>query len=499
MTSMLSAVNDYKLFIGGEWQDASSGERFERENPATGEPIGRFARGEEDDADRAIAAAHAAYLARSWWDIPGAQRQQMMRGVADWLREHIDDLTTIVSAEAGKPLAWAQFDVLFAADYFDYFSGLVRDVGVAGRTIPSLRPDLFAYTLKEPAGVAGIITPWNFPLLIAAQKAAPALAAGCSVVLKPAPQTPLTAIELARAFEKLEFPPGVFNVVTDTGPGSPVGARLCSHPNVAVVSFTGSTGTGSRVMEACAPTMKKVALELGGKSPMIVHSDADLEAAVDAAIFGIFFNTGQVCNASSRLLLHEDIADAYLERFVEVTSRLRVGRPTDAGTQIGPLISRDQMDRVLSYIEIGKQEGADLIYGGERVAGDLESGYFVGPTIFDNVREDMRLAQDEIFGPVLTVGRYATLDEAITRANATVFGLAAGVFTRDLEVVDRINREVRAGMIWVNEWLAMFPETPHGGYGMSGVGREMGPEAMQEFQENKTVIQKTGPRELMFP
>lgn len=498
-TTTTPAVHEYKLFIGGSWEPASTGETFERENPATGEPIGLFPRGAEEDADRAIAAALQVCRSRSWWDIPGARRQHMLRGVADWLRDHIDDLTTLVSAEAGKPIAWARFDVLFAADFFDYFSGLVRDVGVGGRTIPGLRPDLFAYTLKEPAGVAGIITPWNFPLLIAAQKAAPALAAGCPIVLKPAPQTPLTALELARAFEELEFPAGVFNVVTDTGPGSPVGARLCSHPDVAVVSFTGSTGTGARVMEACAPTMKRVALELGGKSPMIVHEDADIEGAVDAAIFGIFFNTGQVCNASSRLLLHVAIADEFLERFVGAASRLRVGRPTSDDTQIGPLISRDQMERVLSYVEIGKQEGADLIYGGERLIGDLETGYFVGPTIFDNVDESMRLAQEEIFGPVLTVGRYSDLSEAIMRANATTFGLAAGVWTRDIEVVDRVTREVRAGMIWVNEWLAMFPETPHGGYGMSGIGREMGPEALHEFQENKTVIQKTGPRELMFP
>jgi acyl-CoA reductase-like NAD-dependent aldehyde dehydrogenase len=268
---------------------------------------------------------------------------------------------------------------------------------------------------------------------------------------------------------------------------------------VAVVSFTGSTGTGARVMEACAPTMKRVALELGGKCPMIVHDDADMEGAVDAAVFGIFFNTGQVCNASSRLLLHERIADAFLERFLAAAGRLRIGRPTSEDTQIGPLISNEQMERVLAYVDIGKEEGADLVYGGERLAGDLETGYFVEPTVFDNVDESMRLAQDEIFGPVLAVGRYGHLAEAIDRANATSFGLSAGVWTRDLEVADRVNREVRAGMIWVNEWLAMFPETPHGGYGMSGVGREMGPEALREFQENKTVIQKTGPRELMFP
>lgn len=251
-------------------------------------------------------------------------------------------------------------------------------------------------------------------------------------------------------------------------------------------------------MEACAPTMKRVALECGGKSPMLVHDDADLEAAVDGALFGIFFNTGQVCNASSRVLLHDSIADEFLSLFVERAGRLRVGKPTSEDTQIGPLISREQMERVLSYVELGKAEGAELVLGGEQIMGDLESGYFVAPTVFDRVDESMRLAQDEVFGPVLAVGRYHDLSEAIERANATPFGLAAGVWTRSIDVADRVTRELNAGMVWVNEWLAMFPETPHGGYGMSGVGREMGPEALHEFQENKTVIQKTGRRELVF-
>lgn len=486
----------YELFIDGGWSASSTGETFERENPATGEPIGLFPSGGQGDADRAVAAAFNVYRSRIWQDVPGVRKQQLLRGVADWLRDNAHELTTIVSAEAGKPVAWARFDVLFAADFFDYYSGIIRDVG--GRTIQGLRPDLFAYTLKEPAGVAAIITPWNFPLLIAAQKAAPALAAGCPVILKPAPQTPLTALELARAFEELEFPAGVFNVVTDSGQGSPVGSRLCTHPDVAVVSFTGSTATGQRVMEACAGTMKRVALECGGKSPMLVHKDADLEGAVDAALFGIFFNTGQVCNASSRLLLHSAIADEFLSRFVDRASRLRVGKPTSEDTQIGPLISREQMERVMSYVALGKAEGADLILGGEQLKGSLETGYFVGPTVFDRVDESMRLAQEEVFGPVLAVGRYDDLSEAIERANATTFGLAAGVWTRDLEVADRVTRELSVGMVWVNEWLAMFPETPHGGYGMSGIGREMGPEALHEFQENKTVIQKTGPREPAF-
>lgn len=486
----------YELFIGGEWLPASSGETFTRENPATGELIGAFPRGSDVDADRAVAAALAVYRGRTWSDVPAVEKQALLRAVADWLREHEDELTDLVSAEAGKPLAWARFDVAFAADYFDYYSGLVRDIG--GRTILNLRRDLFAYTVKEPAGVAAVITPWNFPLLIAAQKTAPALAAGCPVVLKPAPQTPLTALELARAFDELAFPPGTFNVVTDSGPGSPVGARLANHSDVAVVSFTGSTATAQRVMEACAGSLKRVALECGGKSPMIVHSDADIDAAVDGALFGIFFNTGQVCNASSRLLLHEAIADEFIGRFVEGARKLRVGAPASQGTQIGPLISAEQLERALSYVELGKTEGAKLILGGERLGAELGQGYFMQPTVFDRVDESMQLAQEEIFGPVLAVGRYTELGDAIERANATSFGLAGGIWSRDLEVVDAVTRQLEVGMVWVNEWLAMFPETPHGGYGMSGVGREMGPEALHEFQENKTIIQKTGRREPVF-
>ena len=373
-TITTAVVREYKQFVGGAWESSSTGETFERENPATGEPIGVFPRGAEEDADRAIAAALQVYRSRSWWDITGARRQQMLRGVADWLRDHMDDLTMLVSAEAGKPVAWARFDVLFAADFFDYFSGLVRDVGVGGRTIPGLRPDLFAYTLKEPAGVAGIITPWNFPLLIAAQKAAPALAAGCPVVLKPAPQTPLTALELARAFDELEFPAGVFNVVTDTGPGSPVGARLCYAPGRGGrLVHRSSTDRARASWRPARRTMKRVALELGGKSPMIVHEDADLEGAVDAALFGIFFNTGQVCNASSRLLLHERHRRRVPRAVRRAASRLRVGRPTSDDTQIGPLISREQMERVLSYVELGRQEGADLISAASNSTGDLET------------------------------------------------------------------------------------------------------------------------------
>lgn len=497
IASQPTPTRTYEMLIGGEWRPAAGGEAFERENPATGEPIGRFPRGDARDADAAVAAALRVHRDRTWRDLPGQEKQKLLRGVADWLRARLPELTKFVAAEAGKPRVWAEFDVIFAADYFDYYSGLVRDVG--GRTIPNLRPDLFAYTVKEPAGVAAIMTPWNFPLLIASQKAAPALAAGCPVVLKPAPQTPLTALELARAFEELEAPPGLFNVVTDAGPGSPVGEALVAHPDIAAISFTGSSATAMRVMAAAAGTLKKVALECGGKSPNIVHRDADIEGAVDAAVFGVFFNTGQVCNAATRLFLHEDIADAFMERFVDKARALRVGPPSDPETQVGPLISREQFERVASYVEIGREEGAELVLGGEPLDGErLGHGYYFAPTIFDNVDQSMRISQEEIFGPVLASSRYDDLDRAIDDANATLYGLAGAVWTRDLDVADRVARRLDVGMVWVNEFLAMFPEVPHGGYKLSGIGREMGPEALHEFQQNKTIIQKTGSRQFLF-
>jgi len=492
-----TAVERHRHYVGGTWDDALEGGEFERRDPATGTVIGIFQAGGRADADRAVQAARKLYEEETWRRLPGADKQRLLSRVADWLREHQDTLTRAVAAEAGKPLPWAEFDVLFAADYFDYYSGVVRDIG--GRTIPNLRYDLLAYTLKEPAGVAAILTPWNFPLLIAAQKAAPALAAGCPVVLKPSPLTPLTALELARAFEEVEAPAGLFNVVTDTLPGSPVGEALTTHPDVAVVSFTGSHENGRRVMEAAAGTMKRVALECGGKCPNIVHADADLDAALDAATFGVFFNTGQVCNAASRLYLHESIAEEFLEAFVARTAALRVGIPADPSTQIGPLISEAQLDRVASYVDTGIEEGARLVTGGGRLDDPaLKAGNYFEPTIFADVTPDMRVAREEIFGPVVAVATYSQIEDAVRAGNDSPFGLAGAIWSNDLEVTTYVTQHLRVGMVWVNEFLAMFPETPHGGYGLSGVGREMGPEALHEFQENKTVIQKTGPRAPIF-
>jgi acyl-CoA reductase-like NAD-dependent aldehyde dehydrogenase len=362
--------------------------------------------------------------------------------------------------------------------------------------LPTLRPDLFAYTLKEAAGVCGVLTPWNFPLLIAAQKVAPAVTAGCPVVLKPAPWTPRSALELGRAFEEVDLPAGLLNVVTDAEGDSTAGRALCVHPDVALISFTGSSETGAKVMASAAGTLKRVVLECGGKCPMIVHEDADIDGALDAAMFAVFFNTGQVCNGASRLFLHESIAEEFETRLVEATRELRVGPPSDPDTYLGPVVSDSQRSRVLSYLELGIQEGVEpLLEGGKPDDERLARGHYLTPTIFGGVHAGMRIAREEIFGPVLGVTRYSDLDRAIADANATPFGLAGGIWSRDLDVVNKVTRGLRVGMVWVNEFLAVYPETPHGGYGMSGIGREMGPEAVAEFLESKTVIQKHGPRQ----
>ena len=497
MTTEAPAVATYELFIGGEWQPAAGGATYVRENPATEEPIGEFQAGEREDVNRAVAAAKRAHDDRTWRDMSGAERQARMSVMAGWLRAERERLLRVVTAEAGKPRFMAELDVDMAIDFLEYYGGTQRNVG--GRTMANLRPDLFAYTVEEPAGVAAIMTPWNFPLLIAAQKCAPALAAGCPVVLKPAPETPLTALELARAAEAASLPVGVFNVVTDTRPGSPAGQALVTHPDVAVVSFTGSDATGSKVMAAAAASLKRIALECGGKCPNIVHRDADLDAAIEAAVLGIFFNTGQVCNAATRVFVHEAIADEFLAGFEEKTKLLRVGDPSDPDVMIGPLISSEQLERVSRYVQIGRDEGANLVFGGEPLkGGGLDRGHFFAPTLFEGVDQSMRIGREEIFGPVLAMSRYRELDRALEDANRTPYGLSGAIWTRDLDVAEQAIRALDVGMVWVNEFLAMFAEAPHGGYGRSGVGREMGPEAMREFQETKTVIRKFGPREMLL-
>jgi acyl-CoA reductase-like NAD-dependent aldehyde dehydrogenase len=486
------ADEEFQCYIGGEWRAAGGGATFESENPANGETLGRFPLAGAADVDLAVAAAVAVYRDRVWWDLDAKEKQRRLRAVASLLRDRADALAHLISAEVGKPMKWAAGEVLVAADCFEYYAGLVRDIG--GRTLTNLRHDLFAFTVKEPAGVAALVTPWNFPLVIAAQKVAPALAAGCPVVLKPAPQTPRVSVEFARLFDELAFPGGLVNVVTDSGPGSPAGERLSVHPDVAVVSFTGSVETARRVAAAAAGTLKRVVLECGGKSPMIVHRDADLDAAVDGALFGIYFNTGQVCNASSRLFLHEDVADDFVARFVPYAQALRVGDPAHPDTQVGPVISSDHLERVLSYVDLGTREGAALVCGGSRLHGDgFDAGYYLEPTVFDDVDQSMRIAQEEIFGPVLAVSRFTDVEQAIDDANATPYGLAGSIWTQDLRVADTVRRRLQVGSVWVNECSLMFPEAPHGGYGMSGTGREMGPEALLEFQETKSVIQKTLP------
>jgi acyl-CoA reductase-like NAD-dependent aldehyde dehydrogenase len=472
-----------RLFIGGEWVDAASGRSFDTRFPATGEVIAQVAEAAAADVDRAVAAARTAYQDRRWQRMDGADRAALLWRIADALAARADQLARLEVLDNGKPIREAVIDVRQAVDAFRYYAGWADKL--QGETLP-VRGRVLNYTLREPVGVVGAIIPWNFPLLMAVWKVAPALACGNAVVLKPAEQTPLGALELAAIAAEAGLPPGVLNVVP--GFGETAGAALVRHPGVDKIAFTGSTAVGKRIMRDAADSLKKVSLELGGKSPNIVLADADLDAAARGAFSGIFYNTGQCCTAGSRLLVHDSVKDEVLGRIVERAKKMEPADPFDPKARLGPLISQEQMERVLGYIEQGRGEGARLLAGGGRAPyGGLERGYWVQPTIFDAVQPDHVIAQEEIFGPVLAVLTFADMDEAIALANRTIYGLAAGVWTRDLRTAHRFARELEAGTIWVNTYHPLDAASPFGGYKQSGFGRELGEYALDLYTQIKSV------------
>jgi acyl-CoA reductase-like NAD-dependent aldehyde dehydrogenase len=472
-----------RLFIGGEWVDAASGRTFDVRFPATGEVIAQVAEADAADVDRAVAAARAAYQERAWQQMDGADRAALLWRIGDALAARAEQLTRLEVLDNGKPIREAAIDIRQAVDAFRYYAGWADKL--QGETVP-VRGKVFNYTLREPVGVVGAIIPWNFPLLMAAWKVAPALACGNAVVLKPAEQTPLTALELAAIAAEAGLPPGVLNVLP--GFGETAGAALVRHPGVDKIAFTGSTAVGKLIMRAAAESLKKVSLELGGKSPNIVLADADLEAAARGAFSGIFYNAGQCCTAGSRLLVHESVKDQLLARVVERAKKLQPADPLDPKARLGPMISQEQLERVLGYIEQGRAEGAQLLAGGARAPyGGLERGYWVQPTIFDAVQPDYVIAQEEIFGPVLAVMTFADTEEAIALANRTIYGLAAGVWTRDVRTAHRLARELEAGTIWVNTYHPLDAATPFGGYKQSGFGRELGAYALDLYTQIKSV------------
>ena len=482
-TAAGAEVQPGRLFIGGEWQDAASGKTFETWNPSTGEVLAEVAEGGAEDVDRAVKAAREAFERGPWAGMDARKRGKLLWAIADRLEERADELARLETLDNGKPLREARaFDIEGSIECFRYYAGWADKLD--GDVIPIPGPYL-NYTRREPVGVCGQIIPWNYPLQMAAWKVAPALACGNTVVLKPAEQTPLTALELARAAHEAGLPPGVLNVVP--GFGETAGAALVRHPDVDKIAFTGSTEVGKVIQREAAATLKRVSLELGGKSPNIVLADADLEAAVRGATSAIFYNTGQACTAGSRLLVEEKVREEFMEKLVKRAGGMRPGDPLDPKCRMGPLVSREQLDRVMGFVEKGKEEGAELVLGGDRPEIDGKKGYFLNPTIFDRVTPEMTIAREEIFGPVLAVTPFADAEEAVEIGNRTIYGLAAAVWTQDVKKAHRIAHALRAGTVWVNMYHTLDTGSPFGGYKQSGYGRELGRYALDLYTQVKSI------------
>lgn len=472
-----------KLFINNEFVDAASGKTYETINPSTGKPICSVADGQKEDVDKAVAAAKEAFkLGGAWRRMDASARGKLILRLAELVERDGSYLASLESLDNGKPFETAVGDmVYFGAKVLRYCSGAVDKV--VGKTIP-IDGDFFCYTRIEPAGVVGAILPWNFPIPMLCAKAGPALAAGCTIVIKPAEQTPLTTLYFCQLVKEAGFPPGVVNVVTGFGPSA--GAPLSTHLDVDKISFTGSTEVGRLVMKAAADSnLKKCTLELGGKSPNVVFADCDLDEAVEKSHFALFFNMGQCCTAGSRTYVQEEIYDAFVEKAVARAKARTVGSPFDLKNESGPQIDQDQFDKILELIESGKKEGAKMHCGGGRLGNE---GYFIQPTVFSDVKDDMRIAKEEIFGPVQQIIKFKTIEEVIPRANNTTYGLAASVFTKDINKAIAVAHAVQAGTVWVNCYHVVNASAPFGGYKQSGIGREYSMEGIMEYCEVKTVV-----------
>jgi acyl-CoA reductase-like NAD-dependent aldehyde dehydrogenase len=479
----------YQLRIGGRSVDPHGGTWFETQNPYTGQAWAEIPRGDASDVDAAVKAAHAALTSGPWSEMTATQRGALLRKLGDLIARDAAKLAATEVRDNGKLIAEMGAQLAYVPQWYYYYGGLADKV--QGATLPLDKKGYFAYTRKEPMGVVAAITPWNSPLLLLAWKAAPALAAGCTIVAKPSEFTSASTLEFAELFDEAGFPPGVFNVVT--GFGKDVGSPLVDHPLVAKVAFTGSDATGRLIAAQASRNLKHVSLELGGKSPNIVFEDADLEQAVFGAISGIFAATGQTCIAGSRLLVQESIHDAFVEKLLAVARSARMGDPMDANTQVGPITTPPQYAKVLEYIDIARSEGATAVLGGGKaMAPECGTGWFVQPTVFTGVRNDMRIAQEEVFGPVLSVIKFRDEAEALSIANDVRFGLAGAVWTRDIGRAIRMSEKLQAGTVWVNTYRAVSFMAPFGGYKDSGLGRESGSEAIGEYLQTKTVWINTG-------
>ncbi len=475
---------NYRMYIDGQFLEASNRQTRDVYNPAKGEVLAQVPEATTADVERAIATARREFDEGKWPNTPAAKRGRILLQIAQAIRNHAKEFARLETLNMGKPLSEAEGDIADAADCFEYYGGLANKITgevnpIAGRALD--------FTLKEPVGVCGQIIPWNFPLMMAAWKIAPALAAGCTLILKPAEQTPLTALRFAEILDGIaDLPKGVVNIVTGDGPTA--GATLVKSHDVDKIAFTGSTEVGKWILKTSAETnLKKVTLELGGKSPNVFFADSDFEMAIAGALFGIFYNQGEVCSAGSRILVEKSIHKKLVEAMAERAKQLRLGDGLEAGTKLGPLVNAEHRTRVEGYIKIGKESGAKLVCGGNRPGGELARGYFIEPTIFDNVDFDSRLAQEEVFGPVVAIIPFENENEAIKLANHSQYGLAAGVWTKDFTKAMHLVKKIRAGIVWVNHYHPAPMEGPWGGYKQSGIGRELGRYGIENYLQTKQV------------
>lgn len=478
------AIRQTRLLIDNKWVDPVDGGEFETYNPATGQVVAKVAAGTAADVDKAVKAARRALESGPWSTMDAAERGLLLARLADLVERHSAELAALESLNCGKTISDSKGDMAGVVNTLRYYAGWADKI--EGRTIP-VRGNFLSYTLRQPVGVVGQIIPWNFPLLMLAWKWGPALACGNTIVMKPAEQTPLTALRVGELAIEAGFPAGVINLIN--GFGETAGAALVAHPDVDKIAFTGHVDTAKIIQKQAADTLKRTTFELGGKSPNVIFADADLEAAVAGAFHAIYFHGGQCCTAGSRLFVEDRIHQEFVERLAEKAKGRAIGDPLDPGTEQGPQVSQEQLDKILHYVDLGKKQGATLLTGGERVG---DKGFFVEPTIFDNVKDDMAIARDEIFGPVVSVLPFRKVDEVVERANNTSYGLAAAIWTKDIDKAHLFAKKVKAGTVWVNCYHVVDTTTPFGGFKMSGQGRENGEAALEHYTEVKTVTVKLG-------
>ncbi|HEX3659592.1 MAG TPA: aldehyde dehydrogenase family protein [Pirellulales bacterium] len=477
-------IRQTQLLIDNQWVDSADGQSLETLNPATGEVIAQVSAGGAEDVDKAVKAARRALERGPWSTMDAADRGNLIFRLADLMLENTQELAELESLNSGKTITDAVNDVRGAVNVLRYFGGWADKI--EGRTLPA-RGNFLAYTLRQPVGVVGQIIPWNFPLFILAAKWGPALACGNTVVLKPAEQTPLTALRMGELAIEAGLPAGVVNIIN--GLGETAGAAICTHPDVDKIAFTGHVDTAKIIQKATANTLKRATYELGGKSPNVIFADANMDDAVAGAFHAIYFHGGQCCTAGSRLFVESKIKDEFVERLAAKAKTRKIGNQLDPATEQGPQVSQEQLDKILHYVDLGQKQGAKLVTGGQRSG---KQGFFVEPTIFDNVRDDMAIARDEIFGPVVSVLPFKGIDEVVDRANSTYYGLAAGVWTKNIDKAHLFAKRVKAGTVWVNCYHVVDPTTPFGGFKMSGQGRDFGEAALEHYTERKTVTIKLG-------